>query len=61
MSSNDAEFVEQPDGALSQTPGRVACNGGAVRVDLIYVQISDTSSALVSEGKSKKDRVAPAL
>ncbi len=52
--------IEQPDGALLRTPGSIASNGGAVRVSS-HVQISDTSSDLFSEGKSKKGRVAPAL
>ena len=59
MSSHNAEIVEQPDGALLQTPRRVTCNGGAVRVRP-HAQISDTASALVSEIKFKKVRVAPA-
>ncbi len=58
MSSDDAEFVEQPDGARLQTPRCVTRNGGAVRVRS-HEQISDTASALVSEVKSKKGRVAP--
>ena len=58
MSSDDAEFVEQPDGALLRTPRHVTRNGGTVRVRS-HAQFSDTASALVSEGKSKKGRVAP--
>ncbi len=60
MSSDDAEFVEQPDGARLQTPCRVTRNGGAVRVRS-HAQISDTASALVSEKQFKKGQVAPAL
>jgi hypothetical protein len=60
ISSNDAEFVKQSDGALFMTPCSVTSNGGAVRV-CPHVQISDTAPALVSEEKSKKSRVAPAL
>jgi hypothetical protein len=59
MSSDDAEFVEQPDGALLRTPRRVTRNGGAVRVRS-HAQISDIAPALVSEKKLKKGRVAPA-
>ena len=59
MSRHDAEFVEQPDGARLQTPRSVTRNGGAVRVRP-HAQISDTASALVSEIKFKKGRVAPA-
>ena len=58
MSSNNALIVEQPDGARLQTPRRVTRNGGAVRVRP-HALISDTASALVSEIKSKKGRVAP--
>jgi hypothetical protein len=61
MSSDNAEFVEQPDGALLWTPCRVTRNCRAVRV-CPSAQISDTAPAFkfVSEGKSKKGRVAPA-
>ncbi len=59
MSSDDAEFVEQPDGAWLRTPHRVTRNGCAVRVRS-HAQISDTTSALVSEGKFRKGQVAPA-
>jgi hypothetical protein len=59
MSSNDADFVEQPDGSLFWTPHRVVCNGKAVPVCPL-AQISDTAPALVSEEKSKEGRVAPA-
>ena len=58
MSRHDAEFVEQPDGARFGTPRSVTRNGGAVRVRP-HAQILDTASALVSEIKSKKGRVAP--
>ena len=58
MSSHNAQIVEQPDGARLQTPRRVTRNGGAVRVRP-HALISDTASALVSEIKSKKGRVAP--
>ena len=57
MSSHNAGIVEQPDGARLQTPRRVTRNDGAVRVRPQKL-ISDTASALVSEGKSKKVRVA---
>ncbi len=60
MSSADAEFVEQPDGALLRKPHRVTRNGRAVRVRP-HVHISDTEPAPVSEGKSKEGRVASAL
>jgi hypothetical protein len=59
MSSDDAEFVEHPDGALLRTPCSVTRNGGAVRVRS-HAQISDIAPALVSEKKFKKGRVAPA-
>ena len=59
MSRDDAEFVEQPDGALLRTPRRVTSNGGAVRVRS-HAQISDIAPALVSEKKFKKGQVAPA-
>ena len=59
MSSHNAQIVEQPDGARLQTPRRVTRNGGAVRVRP-HALISDTASALVSEIKFKKGRVAPA-
>ncbi len=42
-----------------RTPRRVTRNGGAVQVRS-HAQISNTSSALVSEKKFKKDQVAPA-
>jgi hypothetical protein len=58
MSRYHAEFVEQPDGALLRMLGRVAGNGGAVRV-CSHEQIWDTASGLISEGKSKKGRMAP--
>ncbi len=58
MSSDDAEFVEQPDGARLRTPRRVSRNGGAVQVRS-HAQISITAPALVSEKKIKKGR-APA-
>ena len=59
MSRHDAEFVEQPDGARFGTHRSVTRNGGAVRVRP-HEQILDTASALVSEIKFKKGRVAPA-
>ncbi len=59
MSSDDAEFVKQPDRALLRTPRRVTRNGGAVRVRS-HAQILDIAPALVSEEKIKKGRVAPA-
>ena len=58
MSSHDVEFVEQSGRASLWTPRRVTRNGGAVRVRP-HEQISDITPALVSEGKSKKGRVAP--
>ena len=59
MSRHDAEFVEKPDGVWFRTPHSVTRNGGAVRVRP-HAQILDTASALVSEIKFKKGRVAPA-
>jgi hypothetical protein len=59
MSSDDADFVEPPNGSLSRTPRRVTSNGVAVPV-CPHAQISDTATALVSKEKSKKGRVAPA-
>ena len=59
MSRHDAEFVEQPDGARFGTHRSVTRNGGAVRVRP-HAQILDTASALVSEIKFMKGRVAPA-
>ncbi len=59
MSSDNAEFVEQPDGARLRTPRRVTRNGVAVRVRS-HAQISDTASALVSEKTIEKGQVAPA-
>ncbi len=58
MSSHDIEFVEQSGGALLRTPSLVTRNGEAVRVRP-HAQILDIAPALVSEGKSKKGRVAP--
>ncbi len=60
MSCDNAEFVEQPDGALLWTPCSITRNGGAVRV-CSHEQILDIAPALVSEKKFKKGRVAPAL
>jgi hypothetical protein len=59
MSSHDVDFVEQSGGARLRTPRRNTRNGGAVRV-CPHAQILDTASALVSENKIKKGRVAPA-
>ncbi len=59
MSSDYAEFIEQPEGALLWTPRHVTRKGGAVRV-CPQTQILDTAHALVSEGKSNKGRVASA-
>ncbi len=59
MSSDYAEFLEQPDGARLPTPRRVTRNGRAVRLRS-HAQISDTTPALVSGEKIKKGRVAPA-
>jgi hypothetical protein len=58
MSSHDVEFVEQSGRARLRTPCNVTRNGGAVRVRP-HAQISNIAPALVSEGKSKKGRVAP--
>jgi hypothetical protein len=59
MSSHDVEFVErQSGGARLRTPRHVTRNGGAVRVHH-HLQFSDIAPALVSEGNSKKGRVAP--
>jgi hypothetical protein len=57
MSSHDVEFVEQSGRARLRTPRRVTRNGRAVRVRP-HAQISDIAPAFVSEGKSKKGRVA---
>jgi hypothetical protein len=57
MSSDNAEFVEQPDGARLWTPCSETRNGGAVRVRC-RAQISDATPALVSEKRFKKGRVA---
>ncbi len=51
MSRHNVEFVEQSGRARFRT-------GVAVRVSP-HAQISDIAPALVSEGKSKKGRVAP--
>jgi hypothetical protein len=59
MSSYDVDFVEQSGGARFRTPCRVNRNGGAVLV-CPHEQILDAQSALVSEKKFKKGRVAPA-
>jgi hypothetical protein len=61
MSSYDADFVKPPDGSLLQTPRSVTRNKleGAVPV-CPHAQTSDTATALVSEEKSKKGRMAPA-
>ncbi len=59
MSSDYAEFVEHPDGALLRKPHRVTRNGWAVWVRS-HEQISDTETALVSEEKINKGQVAPA-
>ena len=50
--------IEQPDGAMLDTPVRVACNGGAGRVRS-NAQGSKSASAPVRSGKFKKQRVAP--
>ena len=50
--------IEQPDGAMRDTPVRVARNGGAGRVRS-HAQISKSASAPVRSGKFKKQRVAP--
>ena len=50
--------IEQPDGAMHDTPFRVARNGGAGRVRS-NAEISKSSSAPVRSGKFKKRRVAP--
>ncbi len=59
MSSDDAEFVKQSEGARLLTPRRVTRNGVAVR-DSPHAQIPDIPPALVSEGNSKMGQVAPA-
>jgi len=50
--------IEQPDGAMRDTPVRVARNGGAGRVRS-HAEISKSASAPVRSGKFKKQRVAP--
>ena len=50
--------IEQPDGAMLDTPFRVARNGGAGRVRS-HAEISKSASAPVRPGKFKKQRVAP--
>ena len=50
--------IEQPDGAMVDTPVRVACNGGAGRVRS-NAQGSKSASAPVRSGKFKKWRRAP--
>ena len=50
--------IEQPDGAMVDTPVRVACNGGAGRVRS-NAQGSKSASAPVRSGKFKKRQVAP--
>ncbi len=52
-------ICRQPDRARLRTPRSIACNGEAVRVRP-HAHISDTAPAPVSEGKSKKGRVASA-
>ncbi len=59
MSSDDADFVEQPDCSLLWTPRCVTGNGCAIPV-CPHAQISDTASALVEEAKSKRGQLAPA-
>ncbi len=59
VSSDYAEFIELPDGALLRTPRCVTRHGGAVRV-CPHAQFLDTAPALVSEEKFNKGRVAPA-
>ena len=50
--------IEQPDGAMRDTPVRVARNGGAGRVRS-HAEISKSASAPIRTGKFKKQRVAP--
>ena len=50
--------IKQPDGAMLDTPVRVARNGGASRVRS-HAEISKSASAPVRTGKFKKQRVAP--
>ena len=49
--------IEQPDGAMRDTPVRVAGNGGAGRVRS-NAEGSKSASAPVRSGKFKKQRVA---
>jgi hypothetical protein len=56
MSSDYAEFVEQPDGTLLRAPHNVTCNGGAVRVRS-HLQISDIAPALFFREKIQKWKV----
>ena len=53
-----AVVIKQPDGAMLDTPFRVARNGGAGRVRS-HAEISKSASAPVRSGKFKKRRVAP--
>ena len=50
--------IEQPDGAMRDTPVRVARNGGAGQVRS-NAEGSKSASAPVRTGKFKKQRVAP--
>ena len=53
-------IIEQPDGAMRDTPFRVARNGGAGRVRS-HAEISKSASAPVRSGKFKKQRLAAAV
>ena len=51
-------IIEQPDGAMLDTPVRVARKGGAGRFRS-HAEISKSASAPVRSGKFKKRRLAP--
>ena len=58
FNSGHVVVIEQPDGAMLDTPVRVARNGWAGRVRS-HAEISKSASAPVHSGKFKKQRVAP--
>ncbi len=57
MSSSNLVLIEEPDCALLETPIRVSRNGKAVQVRS-KAQISESASAPVPGGESKKQLVA---
>ena len=52
--------IEQPDGAMRDTPVRVARNGGGARVRF-NCEDSKSASSPVCAGKFKKQRRAPEM